>query len=53
VTERNVHALMREVGSLSALATSTEARLADVLGDAHQAATLHRFLHSPFPAFAL
>lgn len=51
VTERNVHAVLRQVGSLSALATSSEARLAEVLGDAHQGATLHRFLHSPFPAF--
>ena len=53
VTQRNVHAVMRGVGSLAALATASEARLAEVLGDAHQAATLHRFLHSPFPAFSL
>ena len=53
VTQRNVHAVMRGVGSLAALATASEARLAEVLGDVHQAATLHRFLHSPFPTFSL
>jgi DNA excision repair protein ERCC-4 len=52
ITERNAHAVLRQVGSLAALAACTEARLAQVLGDAHQGATLHRFLHSPFPAFA-
>jgi DNA excision repair protein ERCC-4 len=51
ITERNAHAVLRQCGSLAALATASEARLAEVLGDAHQAASLHRFLHSPFPVF--
>jgi DNA excision repair protein ERCC-4 len=52
ITEANYRRVMGAVDSLADLAELTQEHLAQVMGDARQAKTLHEFIHAPFPVHA-
>jgi len=49
ITDNNYRRVIARVESIMALCELSEEQIAEVLGDARQAKTLHSFLHTPFP----
>jgi DNA excision repair protein ERCC-4 len=49
ITDNNYRRVVAKVESVEKLCELTEEQIAEVLGDARQAKTLHTFLHAPFP----
>jgi len=49
ITDKNYRRVIDKVYSIEKLCDLSEAQLAEVLGDARQAKTLHTFIHAPFP----
>ena len=49
ITDGNYRRVIARVESIEKMCDLREDELADILGDARQAKTLHTFLHAPFP----
>jgi DNA excision repair protein ERCC-4 len=49
ITDNNYRRVIARVDSIMKLCELSEEQIAEVLGDARQAKTLHSFLHTPFP----